>query len=259
LTLRVQSRDPEVSLALLSAISEAGCSKKETPKVFVFHWNWVSTRPCPTGRAAILPDGEYSALARDLRDFLEAESWYREVGLPYRRGYLLHGIPGSGKTTTVAAIAGDFGFNVCVISLNSHDDASLLEAVRIRPANSLLLLEDIDCAFEKRENKDGKELSFSGLLNVLDGVATPDGSIVFMTTNRRGKLDQALIRPGRVDKEVEFKTARPEQIAELTRRFSRNGPGDVPVSDWAAENISMATVQERLIQRYRAPATGVRV
>lgn len=252
LTLRIESRDPAISIALLEEISVAAFAKSEAPRVFVYQWHWTAVRKCPTGRAAILPNGDYESLAEDLRQFRDSEEWYRDVGLPFRRGYLLHGIAGSGKTTAVIALAGDFNLNVCVLSLASVTDETLLEAVRSMPADSILLLEDIDCAWAERKSADDKALTFSGLLNVLDGAATPEGRITFMTTNHKEKLDAALIRPGRVDQELEFRHATDQQIAELAHRFSKSSPIDAKA--WASEHVSMAQVQERLIRMYRKPS-----
>ncbi|KAI1303086.1 Mitochondrial chaperone BCS1 [Halotydeus destructor] len=75
------------------------------------------------------------------------------------------------------------------------------------PSQSIVLLEDIDAAFVSREDTAHEKslyeglnrLTFSGLLNMLDGVASTEGRIVFMTTNYLERLDPALIRPGRVD------------------------------------------------------------
>lgn len=75
------------------------------------------------------------------------------------------------------------------------------------PENSIILLEDIDAAFVSREMNPQLEsayqglnrLTFSGLLNAIDGVTSTEGRIVFMTTNYIDRLDPALIRPGRVD------------------------------------------------------------
>jgi mitochondrial chaperone BCS1 len=71
---------------------------------------------------------------------------------------------------------------------------------------SIVLLEDIDAAFPNREEsgevqgiQHSSDVTFSGLLNVLDGVAASEERLIFMTTNHIERLDPALIRPGRVD------------------------------------------------------------
>jgi mitochondrial chaperone BCS1 len=58
-------------------------------------------------------------LIADAKDFLRSEDWYAERGIPFRRGYLLHGVPGSGKTSLIHAIAGELGLDIYVVSLSS--------------------------------------------------------------------------------------------------------------------------------------------
>ena len=65
--------------------------------------------------------------------------------------------------------------------------------------NSFLLIEDIDCLFEKREHKDSPLITFSSFLNVLDGVLYKHGLICFITTNHPELLDRAILRSGRMD------------------------------------------------------------
>lgn len=261
MVLRLETRKTDIVIALLEAVSEAGVAQRESPKVYVWQWGWIPVRNCPTKRAAILPAGDYESLTNDLKQFFGSEVWYREVGIPYRRGFLLHGIPGSGKTTTVIALAGDFGLSVCVVNLSAHTDQTLLEGVRAMPANSILLLEDIDCAMtngRQAPKKDGDKdhLTLSGLLNVIDGAATPEGRVTFMTTNRREDLDPALLRPGRIDTEIKFSHAAVEQIEELAKRFSPTHELEVDAAEWSHEQISMAQVQERLIKKYRRTTEG---
>lgn len=80
--------------------------------------------------------------------------------------------------------------------------------------HSILLLEDVDAAFIDRQADIPRGytradahllLSYSGLLNALDGVVSSDAQLVFMTTNHKQMLDPALIRPGRVDVQVNSK------------------------------------------------------
>ena len=86
------------------------------------------------------------------------------------------------------------------------DDDDLNRALNDAPSHSIILLEDIDGIFKGREsviNQGSRgRVTFSGLLNALDGVRSQEGRILFMTTNHREKLDPALLRPGRADYHV---------------------------------------------------------
>ena len=135
-----------------------------------------------------------------------------DKGVPYRRGYLLHGPPGTGKTSFTQAIAGALKLNICYLNLSNGnmDDDGLNRALNNAPSQSIILLEDIDGIFVARESvnqgRDGG-VSFSGLLNALDGVRSQEGRILFMTTNHKEKLDPALLRPGRCDFQVKLDNA----------------------------------------------------
>ncbi|PHH74024.1 hypothetical protein CDD82_5158 [Ophiocordyceps australis] len=92
------------------------------------------------------------------------------------------------------------------------------------PKRSLLLLEDADAAFINRRQRDadgysGATVTFSGLLNALDGVAAGEERIAFLTTNHVDRLDPALIRPGRVDMMVRIGEATRYQAAQMWERF----------------------------------------
>jgi chaperone BCS1 len=86
------------------------------------------------------------------------------------------------------------------------------------------LLEDADAAFNNRRQVEadgysGASVTFSGLLNALDGVAAGEERIVFLTTNHIDRLDEALIRPGRVDMMIRIGEATRYQAAEMWKRF----------------------------------------
>jgi chaperone BCS1 len=101
--------------------------------------------------------------------------------------------------------------NICYLNLgagNLNDDG-LNRLLNSTPARSIILLEDIDGIFRERDAVGGQEhhrqaVSFSGLLNALDGVRSQEGRILFMTTNHRDRLDPALMRPGRADYHVKL-------------------------------------------------------
>merc|ERR1712139_657141 len=90
------------------------------------------------------------------------------------------------------------------------------------PSKSLIVLEDVDALFDekrKKKSEDKSGITFSGLLNALDGVGSSSGQLFFLTTNHRERLDPALIRNGRVDVHVEFTDATDEQIRGLFAQF----------------------------------------
>ncbi|KAG8698242.1 hypothetical protein FRC08_006039 [Ceratobasidium sp. 394] len=177
--------------------------------------------------SVVLAEGVADRILGDVRAFMERGKWYAERGIPYRRGYLLHGPPGSGKSSFIQALAGSLGYNICVLNLSERGltDDKLNYLLAHVPERSFVLLEDIDAAFNKRvqTSDDGYQsgVTFSGLLNALDGVASGEERIVFMTTNHLSRLDPALVRPGRVDLIQLLDDAQPDQAAKLFARFYR--------------------------------------
>lgn len=97
----------------------------------------------------------------------------------------------------------------------------------VAPQQSIILLEDVDAAFVSREDTTAQKsayeglnrVTFSGLLNCLDGVASTEARIVFMTTNYLERLDPALIRPGRVDMKEFVGYCDQDQIELMFLRF----------------------------------------
>ncbi|KAJ8519468.1 hypothetical protein ONZ45_g3590 [Pleurotus djamor] len=147
------------------------------------------------------------------------------ISIPYRRGYLLHGPPGSGKTSFIQSLAGSLSYDICLLNLSERGltDDKLNHLLSNAPERSFILVEDIDAAFNKRvqTSEDGYQsaVTFSGFLNALDGVASGEERIVFMTTNHIEKLDPALIRPGRVDLTQLVDDASPIQARSLFSQF----------------------------------------
>ncbi|KAK5128403.1 hypothetical protein LTR85_003071 [Meristemomyces frigidus] len=176
--------------------------------------------------SVVLEEGLSSRILGDVREFLDARTWYLDRGIPYRRGYLLYGPPGTGKTSFVQALAGALDFNIAMLSLSQHGlNDDLLNALLLNvPPRTIVLLEDADAAFTNRRQREsdgysGANVTYSGLLNALDGVASAEERIIFMTTNHIDRLDDALIRPGRVDMTLHLGNATEWQIAQLWDRF----------------------------------------
>lgn len=90
-------------------------------------------------------------------------------GIPYRRGYLLHGPPGCGKSSFITALAGELEFGICVLNLSERGltDDRLNHLLSVAPQQSIILLEDVDAAFVSREeNAQSKSMTVSCMCNL---------------------------------------------------------------------------------------------
>lgn len=220
-----------------------------------------------------LPIKMKQLIISEMDKFLCYEKIYKEIGVPYKKGFLFYGPPGTGKTSLVRALANKYSLPIYIIDINNehvNDDsiATILNSIS-GTGNRIVLFEDIDSAFAdkeqlkyqvrdngnsksipevvehisresspvrqtnsniKNDNKNiisgdnnsspKKFLTYSGLLNALDGVLTSQhGTIVIMTTNYKEKLGDALVRPGRIDFHFELTYCDRDQIIEMTKNI----------------------------------------
>jgi energy-coupling factor transporter ATP-binding protein EcfA2 len=240
-------------------------------------WQKLGARPSRPLHTVLLEEGAAEALLEDVKGFLGASAWYCDRGIPYRRGYLLYGPPGCGKTSFLMALAGELHLTICIVNLSSKglSDDGLLRLLAEAPKHAIILLEDVDAAFGAAatleggsgssgskggdasssggaDGADGRSLrgaghggssgvTFSGLLNALDGVAAQEGKVLFMTTNHLDRLDPALVRPGRVDVRCHFGLASRECAKKFFLRFYSSkeaAPSAPPVSAVAFADAS---------------------
>ncbi|XP_055643186.1 mitochondrial chaperone BCS1 [Toxorhynchites rutilus septentrionalis] len=197
-------------------------------------------------RSVVLDNGVTDRILNDCREFIRNPQWYADRGIPYRRGYLLHGPPGCGKSSFITALAGEIEFGICLLNLSERGltDDRLNHLMNVAPQQSIILLEDIDAAFLSREDTKQQKaayeglnrVTFSGLLNCLDGVASTEARIVFMTTNYLDRLDPALIRPGRVDVKEYVGYCSRHQLEQMFLRF-HTGEGTEANAKLFAENV----------------------
>lgn len=182
-------------------------------------WDRLDDLPQRGLDSVILPAGQAERINDDVTRFLSSEAVYERRAIPWHRGHLYEGPPGTGKTSVARAIASHHGMDVWHLPLSDvKKDGELLRIIgRIAP-RSMLLLEDIDVFHAATDRNDDTDLTLSGLLDALDGIATPHGLFTVMTTNRPEVLDPAVIRPGRADLVEHFGLADPEQAARLVSR-----------------------------------------
>lgn len=119
-------------------------------------WRWTDSRHKRPMSSIVLNPGVKEMLLNDARDFLKSEKWYADRGIPFRRGYLLHGVPGSGKTSLIHALAGELMLDIYVVSLSANwiNDSTLTTLMGRVPARCILLLEDLDAAFTRSVTRD---------------------------------------------------------------------------------------------------------
>lgn len=189
--------------------------------------------------SVVLKPGEKEKLLQDIGKFKASWPRYRQLGVPYHRGYLLYGPPGTGKTSLVSAIAAKFEMSIYAVNLTDFNDRTLMRAINDVPPNSIVLFEDIDCMksgkarttpadwAQKTPGAPGEKsdappqlgVTLSGLLNMLDGFNAPENVLFVMTSNIVETLDPALLRPGRIDFKLYMGQASEGQKIELYRRF----------------------------------------
>ena len=177
-----------------------------------------------------LPKKLKNDMIADLTRFLQPETKarYEQLGINYKRIYLFEGVPGAGKTSFILALASRFNYNIAIINFGpKFKDSDLLKTLSNlhdlgpKDRKTFLILEDMDCIFKERKSNDEARnmVSFSGLLNALDGITTQENLICFITTNYKQNLDSALIRPGRVDYILRFDYIVKEQVYEMFKIY----------------------------------------
>lgn len=210
-------------------------------------------------------------------DFYTKRQWYLDKGLSHKLTMIFHGIPGTGKTSFIKALAGKYGVNVYVINISTMTDDKLEKAIASVPKGNFILIEDFDSSkavkarntpikdeildvvgttppAPKRpksdtvsfaeEFSDYSMLSLTGVLNALDGIVSLDNTIIFMTTNHIDKIDEAILRKGRCDLDVEIGQLNNDSIKEYINYTYGN---DKDLSGYHFKPITGCNLQDALL------------
>lgn len=237
---------------------------------------------------------EIKLINRRLDRFINNKQWYEDNGIPHTLGFLFHGIPGCGKTSTIKAIANDSGRHILNIKLSKNTTKTQLrniffsENIKVfdEDTNNVIkyiipidkriyVFEEIDCMGEiimdravketlmdlenesddedkqkMTKTKDIIDLGF--LLELFDGVLETPGRIMVMTTNHVKFIDQALMRPGRIDLKIEFGNCNYSTLNQMFQYFFGTD-SDLEFSDEHSGFITPAMVSSIMIENMDEP------
>nr|GMC82434.1 AAA-ATPase At4g25835-like [Ipomoea batatas] len=204
-------------------------------------WSSVPFRHPSTFETLALEPELKNQLRDDLSAFADGKEFYSNTGRAWKRGYLLYGPPGSGKSSLIAAMANFLCYDVYDLELSKVSDNSELRALLIQTTNrSIIVIEDIDCSVDltgdrtmkmRKTCKKGRHagdaeeengrVTLSGLLNFTDGLWSSCGEerVIVFTTNHRENVDPALVRCGRMDVHVSLGTCGPHAFKALVKNY----------------------------------------
>lgn len=166
----------------------------------------------------VFPNYVMEVVAR-CKVWLESKDWYASKRIPWNRGLLVYGNPGTGKTLFLRCLAQYLDLPIFVFDLRSMSNDELVAFWERTLSDSpcMILFEDFDNVFHHRQNvvDSGTGITFDCLLNCISGVSQSTGTIVAVTANDIDKIDDAL--GGNMEQKISSRPGRIDEIVELTK------------------------------------------
>lgn len=233
-TIRTFGRSQAAIRGLMTR-AERVYERGQTLRVYVWHlggYLMADRKPKRSLDTIFVPEEQKRRLVEDLRRWAGAREEYNDRGIPWRRGVLLEGPPGTGKTSLAFALACELDRPVYMLNLSTAGgDTGLQAAFNGAESGAVVVIEDIDSAriSHQREvteqaavqgpEKPGEAVTLSGLLNAIDGLASRENRVLVITSNRADVLDTALLRPGRIDRREHIGLIEAREARAMCRAF----------------------------------------
>jgi len=251
LAIRTLGRDDNVARSIITeAVNLANLEQKDRVPVFINdehgYWYRLNSAAKRFSDSVFLNGNLMETILGDAHHFMRSRDWYMERGIPHRRGYLLYGPPGNGKSTIVRVLAAELSLPIyaLVLSIPELSDNTLAAGMSRLPENCILVIED----FEK-VTLDVAGVSTAGLLNAIDGPLATEGRILVMTANAIDAILPSMLRAGRIDQRWHIDYPNDETIARYANHFFPDGG---PVASFSllgeASPWTMAEVQHALLE-----------
>lgn len=214
----------------------------------------------------ILPKSKKERILKSVDDFKESRNLYESLGIPYKKGFLFHGVAGTGKTSLMTVIAERFDVS-SIYSVDLTQEVSETFSALKKVKDCVIVIEDIDRYFKKETVEQTNSNDENGLyvqkmsewvctfrlqslMNMLDGMNSPENALIILTANNIDVLPKDLIRPGRIDLVVEFEHSEYSEIVEYAKLFYKNSSHKIArqIADTLTKNKSKVTIS--LLQKH---------
>ena len=252
ITISTMGRNRKFMEELLNQIGESAIDETKT-SVWILgahgEFRLIERKPNRSMDSVFCAPGIKETLVSDYTTFMGRREWYQTHGIPWRRGYMLEGPPGTGKTSLIFALAGLARKPVYVINLATVGSDSALVLAMNEARDGFVVLEDVDdvgavvereaTVEEARKRTKPSGVTLSGLLNAIDGLSARDGRVLFVTSNRPHILDAALLRAGRVDLRIELAKADLGQAVAMFRSLT-DGSDEEKFVAWVSPRLPIS-------------------
>ena len=204
---------------------------KETMNIYYYkkdYWTLLSKSPKRPLSTVYLKENKLDGIMSNVKKFFSEDTRdiYLSFGIPYKSVQLVHGPPGTGKTSLIKSIASHLDCDLYILPISKDMlDTNLVDAFSYISDNEdkerIIVIEDIDTLFdgERKEGDDHNGITLQAFLNCLDGFTCVEGTMLFLTANRPEVLDFAMIRSCRIDNKIELDYADKYQSKKMFETF----------------------------------------